>query len=351
MRKFIRRLGLSIAVVAASAVIFVPQVASAATYIYRPSLVTNVNGVAFTPSGVYNSFSPNGLWLAGTSNGQAAIYRLTTRTVILLGDVVGADLGSSPYSEAVDVNDRGDVVGIRDVGSGRVRIREGWFLPAGATRVQSFGFYAWPNAMNNVGQVVGTDVAGAGAFLWDRAEGVKNYLPFTPTGHKWYTSAINSAGLISGLTTEGESVVYDSAAEKFIDVPTTKPFSSAQDVNENGVVVGAQYEDLGESTPGRAYTFDVPTRKFTRRPGLYHYTNLTISKTGIVVGTVIKTGQPVVINDCAGTPFTALGLSTDAKLGGAVGADAKGAIWGFYGDRLVEGYRTVRWLRTPACGT
>jgi hypothetical protein len=159
---------------------------------------------------------------------------------------------------------------------------------------------------------------------------------FTPDG------SLNSAGLIAGLATQGESVVYDSGAKKFIPVPTTMPVSYAEDVNENGLVVGAQYGDLGASTPGRAYTYAVSTKKFTRLPGLYHFERQTVSKTGIVVETA-ATGQPVVVNDCVGTPYTPLGLASDPKLGGAYGADAKGAIWAWYGNQ------TVRWLRTPGC--
>jgi len=344
VRNIVRRLGLSAAVIAVSATLFAPQVASAASYIYRPSLVKAVGGVSFTPAGT-NPFSPNGLRVAGRSGDQAAVYDLRSKTVTLLGSLV--DTVNTSFSYATDVNDLGDAIGVRNVEGGY----QGWFLPAGSTKVMAAAAdvkvsMIYNNvsltSINNAKQIVGNESWGSQSFLWDPVSGTSSHLPLLPNS-TWLAHAINTAGLIvgSGVDVSGP-VLYDSAAQRFIDLPSSLASATVRDVNEKGLVVGTAYDAV---RGGYVFSYSVRTKKVKRLAGSYGLDRQMVSKTGIIVGSDWSTKQPLVWKDCAKTRFTALGLPSDEKFGVLYGVDGRGAIWAEYGGQ------TVRWQRTPRCGT
>lgn len=178
-------------------------------------------------------------------------------------------LNGTAYSNAVDVNNAGLVVGNSD---GHAVVWDGngmtdLGMPSGFTAIG-------PEAINALGQVTGTvgydddqGVRHASTFLWDAANG------FTVLGAGWgyndsYATDINDAGQVVGVQGDA-SVGYYTAFLWTPDSPNGRSGSftdlnwvaggydsNANGINNVGLVVGVNYVDDGWDSYPHAFLWD-----------------------------------------------------------------------------------------------
>ena len=165
----------------------------------------------------------------------------TTHAFKRQSDNSAVDLGTLPgdaTSVADAINDAGVVVGRSD---GEV-VR--WDASG---QITDLGFAAAPADINDAGVIVGGGLVlpsrqNPFAFVYDPAVGHVVALPELPGGMFSYATGINDAGqVVGGATVDGEFVPlqWDLAAGTVIDLRPTTGLTFANDIGNDGTIVGA----------------------------------------------------------------------------------------------------------------
>jgi probable HAF family extracellular repeat protein len=259
-------------------------------------------GMESQASAVNNLGQAAGSTTAPQSPSEAALW-LTDGSLVPLGSLSGGS-----FSNAFDLNDAGQVVGIAGAGGyfGFVWDEASGMQPL--PRLDSS--FTSAEAINNLGQIVG--YSGSSAVLWDDGEIVA--LPTLEGGSSAAARDINDAGQIVGESTDAADVWHAvmwereepngsaSAAEyqygggwQVVDLGSLGgSWTGAQGINEYGLlVVGAMQEAPGGLTHG----FVWENGEFTLLPSLpgdnTTYAS-SVNDAGQIVGSSASAGPPFV---------------------------------------------------------
>ncbi len=163
----------------------------------------------------------------------------------------GARFDDGTVSRAIDINARGQVVGV--LGGAEANLAFIWDEEAGLRRLLDESAPAQtsrPEGINDQGAVAGTLTRddGAVAFRWNPEGGVT--LLATPDGAASHGVAINDHGDVVGRTGNGSTAVAalwpsDSARRELGVLEPRRRFSAALDINNSGVVVGRSLTEDG----------------------------------------------------------------------------------------------------------
>lgn len=199
---------------------------------------------------------------------------------------VDLDAGAVSMDTALDINNRGEVIGRNSAFTGPV-VR--WTEATGTTNLAGVTQSSVPVEINDAGQIVGTFLnAGATgeAFLWENGV-VTRFAPSTGNDRS-AARGITEAGLIgvaSGILGGGGVIVSTATADFFVLVPGMAP----QDIPVGGSVsdFNSNLQAVGRFNSGGAFYENGQTIELGIPPGQAGATAATataINKAGLIIG-------------------------------------------------------------------
>ena len=216
--------------------LFIAGLAQASSISYS---ITTVN-TNIPLSGVYslNNFdqiAATGYF--GTSGFQAVIGTAAGFAAVPLPD------GWNSYTNALALNDSGQVAGIGDNGTGTQAFlgtaagSSPIPIPAGWTTISAFG-------VNDSGQVVGSGYTGVGS-VYQAFIGTPSSVSIVPLPPGWYSAqgfAINDSGQVTGVGVDGVTIqafIGTTLGSTPIPLPPGWTGATGQSINNAGQVVGS----------------------------------------------------------------------------------------------------------------
>ncbi len=159
------------------------------------------------------------------------------------------DLGTLPgrtHSYAVDLNDRGDVVGFSDRETDPIDRRAFLWRSGKMVDLGTLGgHYSQAIAINNRGQVIGMSADKTSsvdlAFLWDNGRIID-----LGAGEFFIANAINDHGQVVG-TDYSRAFIWESGIRSELPGITAEARAEAFDINNRGQIVGFSINSIGEA--------------------------------------------------------------------------------------------------------
>ncbi|GAA4554604.1 hypothetical protein [Amycolatopsis samaneae] len=297
----------------------------------------------------------------GLSGSQAGfVIKAGTTTPVFLS--TAADPGNAhQFTDAHAINGQGMVVGDIFPAGGPDILRAARWPSPGATGVdlgvdpaQPF-FDVEATGINDSGLIAGRTVDPAGKVTaWTVNGSTITRLPFLPGGAQARARAVNNAGLVVGGSAVSASVVSAAAWQhgrvRDLGVLPGGNFAEAVAVNSAGVAVGVSNNTpSGEGVSQRAVRFSGGTVTDLNIPGTGPIANSTandINDSGVIVGALPSGGAYVYRDGTATDLNTLVPAGTGFHITNATAINNKGAIVGTAQKGF--GGRTFGVLLTPA---
>lgn len=194
------------------------------------------------------------VYIEGLNNRDQAVgWNDSHGLVYEAGNFYELDYPAAIATELLAINDRGDIIGLAQVGNDWV-----YFLYANGafSRLELPGVFAQPADINNRGEIVGTyyDANGiAHGFLY--ADALTQTVD-VPGSTRTSLAGINDRGEIVG-TDDASAFVYSGRTFTAVTLPGTP-----EDINNRGQIVGTTYVQAGGIFLERAYVFDRGTQNW-----------------------------------------------------------------------------------------
>ncbi len=198
----------------------------------------------------FSLFLALGVWFSLTGSSEARQYHYWD-----LGAFTGLQTlpgqGES-VGEALGLNDKGQIVGWAWIWNAAGNTWEQhavcWDLSTRTFQDLGAGNNSFAYSINNLGQIVGTDATGSGAFFWDPGNHTLQPLSNTLGGTQARANKINDQGQVVGYATDGAgnqlAVSWDPGTHAMHALGTMGGTQSwANDINSQGQIVGSSLTD------------------------------------------------------------------------------------------------------------